>query len=530
MDLDVVAKLTAERFAPVLDQVARILTGTHACWQHLFTRTSPTPCARVPPPGPVQLRTTPAETCRPPTRYDAPACREASRLKQSHLDDLIDWGVVRPARRSERPYMSRVFLTPKADGSSSRALYDARPQNRHLDWCALPGHGRFRLAHPLHQAMVGTAHGREGLVVGAEVDFTSYFFQFRWGLRLQLAHGFRHGPTPYVFQVPVQGSALMPFVAQAVTLALLDGPLPSEDPAAFVANRCVVTYDNVLLTGPPAEVHARLETLTDRCASAGVVVGAVQRPSTTVTSCGYVFDLQARTWTLKSSFSEKLKEFLRRYTGSDESDAERLAGYAGWAYRALLLPLHPIASLLRHEPDPDAIAALLRLVEKPPSRALWPATTLRVPSDVPVVFVDGSGTGVGVVYDGVAHAFPWPLPRPAEEQQEIELAAFVRGLALATATLAVGTPLLVAGDNLGVLYTALTAVPRTAAAAETLEQVAALSRGPLWLSYVPTDSNPADEPSRTAISSSVRRPVPQDLVDRTRATAALADWTCARTP
>ena len=145
-----------------------------------------------------------------------------------------------------------------------------------------------------------------------------------------------------------------------------------------------------------------------------------------------------------------------------------------------------------------------------------------------VVVVDGSIYGLGVVTRTHEWACPWATVRDPQEQQHIELEALARGVELASSDLPPDSPLLLAGDNLGALYVALSGAPASEFAAAVLARVAAALRGPLWLAYVASKDNIADEPSRARVASHRPKGLPTEYVDVLRRCAVLAEWTCAR--
>ncbi len=218
-------------------------------------------------------------------------CREAksfaprnteSTLLPSQLRDLLKWGVI---EKTANPGMTgRLFLTPKSNGTQARALFDARPQNALLDWCALSSHGRFRLLRPFHQILVGLAVRAKRPVL-AELDFTSFFFQFSWSPALATAHAFRFRNQAYACRAPVQGSAVMPLVAQTASAILAEAPSVRAGPWDWVRCSISIIYDNILLSGEEEDVTGRWARLKARCAAARVVMGDAQPPCSQLTSC-----------------------------------------------------------------------------------------------------------------------------------------------------------------------------------------------------------------------------------------------------
>ena len=360
-----VQSLADDRHRPQIEIVTAILDGSHRAWDPLLRAAKmPTPCGYRPAPSAnlSEWRAT-LRGCRGRAEYAQPTARP-SPVTGDHIADLERWGVVAPARRTERVLVSVLFLTPKACGTRSRAVYDARCQNAMIDWCAFSDHGRFRLPGPLQQVMVGTGHGIDGPILGAEVDLRSYFFLFQWAPALGAAHGFRAGTRRYRFAVPVQGSAVMPLVAQSTTLALAEGPLVGDDPGEYVKHRMAVTYDNVLMVDAPDDLRRRLARFCERAAKAGALIGDVQPPTSgTVTSCGLEYHMGRRTWRLKDAWTTKAVTFIDEMgCAPTERQRQILAGYALWAHRATLSHLAPIMPLLYLRQDVRAIEQLRALL------------------------------------------------------------------------------------------------------------------------------------------------------------------------
>ena len=124
-------------------------------------------------------KATPWDTCRmqtvPAIQHDA----QPSPILPQHIQDLKRWGIIERMDPKPRSFAGQLFLTPKADGLQSRALFDARRQNATLDWCRLSLHGRFRLLRPYHQILVGLAtqasNPRIAEISGAVLLFGSWF-------------------------------------------------------------------------------------------------------------------------------------------------------------------------------------------------------------------------------------------------------------------------------------------------------------------------------------------------------------------
>lgn len=201
------------RHEVMMKQAADILDGTHNAWKTLLRRAN-----EVWGPGP------------------------PSALNESHLDDLRKFGAAESIPRNSPALVSRLFLTPKSDGLTSRPILDARVQNEMVDWNEVQ-RGKFRLLQPLGHIRVGVGLGVEGEMELFEADAVSYFPAFRWSEALGRAHAFRVGGRRFAHAVPAQGSCLMPLVAQTVSAYLAESPVVDAPSGAFIRSRVSIVYD-----------------------------------------------------------------------------------------------------------------------------------------------------------------------------------------------------------------------------------------------------------------------------------------------
>ena len=114
---------------------------------------------------------------------------------------------------------------------------------------------------------------------------------FTWSTELAHAHTFyTHGRT-YACRAPVQGSALMPLVAQTTSAVLAEAPSTRAGPWEWVSSGTSIIYDNILIAGNEDDVKERWSRLLARCAEAKVVIGDTQPPCHTLVSCGLEYDV-----------------------------------------------------------------------------------------------------------------------------------------------------------------------------------------------------------------------------------------------
>ena len=472
--------------------------------------------------------------------YEAPCQRQPrqvptragpSSLLASHLRDLLRWGVIEEGHNAQLPRTSgRLFLSPKGNGTQSRALFDGRQQNSTIDWCSLQHHGKFHILPPFYQILVGLGIGRENPRM-AEVDFTSFFFQFQWGDVLARSHSFFSRRKNYVCRAPVQGCALMPLVAQTTSSILADAPPPRADPWDFVRSGVSIIYDNILLSGEEQDLERRWARLLSRCSEANAVLGDTQPPTRSLTSCGLEFDVTdpgSRKWRVSTAWSTKAADWITA-TRPHMTDDDRpvLAGLAQWAMSALLLPYAFIRRTLEGVDARAEIDNLILLLRSKPWRQFRCVPTEHPPRDAALVITDASGTGAGIIYDGKALALPWAAQRSPEQQQAAEWDAAILGIEHAVTHLPKGRTILLVTDNSGLIAGLLKGNPTTQRAGSLVRRLQANeTRGPLWLAYVASEENPADRPSRSPKGSSAVT-WPHPLEEQWRRTARPAWWTFA---
>ena len=280
-----------------------------------------------------------------------------------------------------------------------------------VDWCRLSNHGRFHLLRPFHHIAVGLASTATLAPMVAEVDFTSFFFQFQWSESLARAHTFRAHGKSFAFVAPVQGSAVMPLVAQVTTATLARAPLVSAGPWEWVDRGVSIIYDNILLSGEAAEVRARWADLETRCEQIGAVRGDTQPPGYTLTSCGFEFDVSVpedRRWRLSTAWTGKVANWCETtFDPENEQHREIFAGVTQWALNASLIPLAFARKTLQGLRAEDERQFIMDLLNKNLWRRMRAAPTQYLPDDATLVVTDGSMNGAGIVMDGKAFALEW---------------------------------------------------------------------------------------------------------------------------
>lgn len=539
IDMAAVLEMAPARHKSAVLEAAAILGGSHAAWAPLLAA---------------------APTDGPP-----------SRLTRGQLSQLVRWGVLRPTCRGHG-LVSRAFAVPKSDGVTARPILDARAQNDLIDWSSV--RTSLRLLPILAHVRVGLAVGRKDPLL-AEVDAKSYFPSFRWSRGLRRAHVVRVGDQCYTHEVPAQGSALMPLVAQVASASLAKAPPLHAHPDEWVRQGVSIVYDNWLLSGERDCLPGRLSRLTGRLERAGVVVGSVQQPARTVESCGFQFEVgpSLRRWRLKPDWVARVVPILERGWPDDLLGRQRVAGLCLWALRATLRPLWSIRRILEFiSPDlpsgsgrssaaavlPGRGAGLTRSPRKAAASApvdgCGESVTLTTPGGVlrevlgwlrhnewrtllsapmslreaaPVVaYADASLWAAGYVDSTgrVMHS-PWlDAPRLPSRQQTCEM----EGAAIAVAACAPqGGSLLLVVDNSGVFFSILSGNPRTVAGVKSMAAMEGTLRGRccrLAVALVPTKEMLADAASRGDDTPVV---IPPSTVSRLVRMAVDVDWTWA---
>ena len=472
------------------------------------------------------LGSEPRRGCRPEQTH--PPSNSNSQILDFQLQELLSWGVIKPTQTARM--IDKVFLVPKRDGRLARALYDARPQNALINWCSVSEHGRFNLLRPLHHVTVGLAL-RSARPYLAEIDLRSFFFQFSWSRQLADAHSFRALGQDYAFVVPVQGSALLPLVAQATTAVLAEAPPIRAHPWKWVRAGLAIVYDNILLAGEEDDVRKRWARIHERCSAVGVVIGDTQPPSRRVHSCGFEFDVEDtddRKWRLSAAWVTRTLEWIGgEFDMTTAEDRLVMAGLVVWAMNATLRPLALVRRTVEGFWDEMEHAAVVQLLRENGWRRLRSPPTESVPTAAHVVITDASLDGAGIVTGGRAYAIRWPKKRSMEEQQMSEWDAAALGVEQAIRQSAPGTAILLVADNSGLLAGLISGNPASPRAAQIIRRMHASISGPLWCAHVPTSLNPADRPSRAQPGVT---PVewPHPLENKWRRSAILATWSMAR--
>lgn len=485
IDLPVVIASSARRHHENLRVVAQVLGGSHEMWR----------------------------------RFDG--ARQQGRPVRSSLttqqvSDMVRYGLAVPlSRRGGRRFFARAFTTPKSDGVTARPLYDARWQNA-LTVDAIPQAG-FRLLDPFSHVSVGV-HRRFRCAVRTcrpriyTADATSYFPQFNWHRDLASRFAFRVTGGVFGHRVPVQGAWFMPWIAQSVSLAVADGPVPSAPRRAFRASRISVVYDNWLMSGCDCDLPGRVRAFRARCAAVGIRLGEDCGPAESGVACGFQFS--EGKWRLKPTWAQKTAAWVHAALGDgehvDSIVRATVAGLLLWAVRALLLPWWFIQPVLRSVAsaspswglrERSAISSLVQLIERNPWREFLP----RLPRESDsVIYVDSSLEAVGVRWCSEGHTYRWNRVRGPDLQQRCELEGVLvalRWLALRADRPRPGSSLVVVVDNEGVFDILPMGYARTPSgyAQPVLAGITGLLWTRQWVTYVAWLSglhHPADPWSR----------------------------------
>ena len=489
IDMAKVLSSSATRHTPYLKTAMAFLDGTSDVWRELFAM--------------------PRVEARP------------SNILPSHVDDLNKYGLVRPLARSEVPLLSRLFLTPKKDGRTSRPLFDARhPVNVALravmDERMAPYGPKFRLLDPFHHVAVGVGKDYDGDYHLYAADATSYFPQFPWSPTLARLTAFRTPGGVYGHMSPPQGVNLVPYVAQVTSAALADAPVVTAPRRAWVDSRTSIIYDNWLMGGDPTSLAIRVESFRGRCRDVGVVLGEDSGVVRTVDCAGFQFD--KRRWRLLPSWTSKALDYLipmSEVTGTVTSvDRSVVAGLSLWAVRATLRPWLMVRPLVKylvedepwHSSEREALEKVLRTVRNNAWRRLVSGKGRRR-----FLYVDASLEAAGWCNGKRGRTYEWDKLRNHTEQQACEL----EGAALAVEDemneALPGDTIYLGIDNTGVQDILVDGFPTAGYAVPLVNRIVyALARGGVRLRifHVAGLDNPADPWSRP--SKGERRCLPPD--------------------
>jgi hypothetical protein len=441
------------------------------------------------------------------------AARCAGRPRESLLtreqrEQLVSWGVIEATDRLTG-VAGRWFAVSKSDGITARPIYDARAQNALFAMADVPEAAQFNLPSPLTIIKVGLGAGMPAearvQAVGTVIDFVSFFPSLRWGTKLQDAHAAVIGGQYYRARAPVQGSCILPLIAQCVATAIADAP-PVGSPAGMNVGEGITVYlDDILVVNTADAVRARTRAILDTATQVGAEPKVVYECAHEVTVCGIDLRPGEQRWRLKQAWVDRMREDLNTlWRSAKHRDLERWVGLALWACRVLQEPLWLLHGWLHgvEATRADEATRLLSVITanawREPRELLARPPRLR---EMHVVFSDGSIWGGGAVMVGHQVITAWEdAPLGPEHQQMAELAAARIAVAESLAALhRECRHLLLIVDNAGLLGLLRTGNPTHHAAVPILDEIHADLRAAgvcLWVGFVPGEHNPADAPSR----------------------------------
>eukprot|EP01002_Notosolenus_urceolatus_P006864 NODE_2830_length_1032_cov_11.271617_g2369_i0.p1 GENE.NODE_2830_length_1032_cov_11.271617_g2369_i0~~NODE_2830_length_1032_cov_11.271617_g2369_i0.p1 ORF type:complete len:343 (+),score=4.80 NODE_2830_length_1032_cov_11.271617_g2369_i0:134-1030(+) len=252
-------------------------------------------------------------------------------------------GVIRPLARSEKARLvNRAFTVPKSEPNLLRFIVD--PQLNQLSgqpwWFFLPS--------PIEVVDLAFAHK-----LAWASDFVSWFYQFPLPRHLQNHFAFRACGGMYAMKVLPQGWKWAPVFGHlgTCTLARVE-PFNSQGAAQGDA---AAWLDNVALFANSDEaLRLRVDEFLGRCRDVGARIGDHDPPDLSkarhLDFVGLSINLEDKWWALKPSWREKAEGLLRELLSSPEERSLREwwrgAGLAGWACRALDIPLVALDPLI----------------------------------------------------------------------------------------------------------------------------------------------------------------------------------------
>lgn len=493
VDINKVLSCAPRQHVKALRVVKEVMDGSHQCWNRALSQ----PFVNGP----------------------------SSNLTAAHIADLERWKVVKEVPRSDILRVSRFFLVPKSCLRYSRPILDAREVNSLVDRACLPDQARFRLLPPavVARLVFSPRRGPPEDVRLSVLDARSWFTSLSWGEPCMRLHGFRVGSRYYKHIAPTQGSTLLPWVAQTITLAISGAPPTNAPFSAFVAAGIAVTYDDILVVDRRARLEDRYNKIQSRMALVGGQFSKLVPPTRAVEYCGVEYDLD-RGWRMKTSWTEAFlaDRWPRIRDGRVPDPLAVLAGCAVWVCNALVVPLIHVVHLIHGVSSPSELSWLLQLVRANPWRSMH-SFVHSPPEDCDVIVFDGSLKGGGWVDAAGEHARPWSdAPRPPHLQQQCEWEALILALRAAGSS---PTPLLVVGDNLGVLQSFARGLSTTPSGSVCIKEAAARSRH-VFTAWVPSECNEADRASRATVSFDVPCALQLNLSE-VRARAVEVMWTAS---
>lgn len=502
VDLARVAQEAPPHHIPYIREAARVLDGSHEVWDGLRSL-APNPHGGV-----------------------------RSRVTTEQLQAALRFGLVEEVPPGRVKVVCTFFTVPKSDGIHSRPILDCRPINALMNVRSVMGDRGgpdFRILPPLECARMLASVDRDPALCVS--DARSWFPSFRWGGPLPGWHAFKVGAGQacrwFMHRAPSQGNCILPWVAMVTMSAIARAPAVDAPFAAWRRSRVAVVYDDVLHVGERSSLPSRVRGFRNRLVRAGGVLADEKADEelacTRATFCGIEFDTSLGVgkvrWRLKDSFTLKAPALLRD-TGTDGDVA---AGLICWFTWATGRPLAPYSATVHGQySDAEREGAAMSI-----ERNEWRSFAVR-PQDPPlreeleVVFTDGSPWGVGLVGDrgevSVPHSGTYQGSQQDAEWGALAMAMDVYGVHME------GPPLLVATDNLGILYSVLAGHTTSTAGSVLLKRASTSLRRPIYIAFVPSERNVADGPSRGSSGAPITASLRKEMMDI--ATPAL--WTFVR--
>ena len=428
------------------------------------------------------------------------------------IDGLVDASVLAPCARGQARAPCTVFPVVKKDGVSTRGVVD--PQiNSIWDNSSTPARLPFLLTR-----LSDLGRTAKPFTHGCTLDMRSAFYQFSlhpdvaayFAMRLKRGPHYLHSRLPMGFRPAVHfcQSSLLVLGAEAVNrLCNTRG----FDPDSFFVDGWV---DNLVIAGT-SEYHCEvlLQEILRVAEEIGMNITPEQPIATSITWCGLLIDLSRGTYSLKSDWLKPVRELtLDLVSGECESINpllfEQLRGklvYATYIQNFPMVRLSPVLHVSDLDTDvciaPDIRACLSSVLET----ILLPGTTRPMcpPTMVipHVMFTDASSTGLGAVLVSNSRRRVLSSPivgRLADEHISYkELYAVLWSLNQ--------WPHLCNGslkcfiDNQSVVAIVNSRHTSSSKLTNPLQRLLSLCESRnlhLLAEYIPTDLNPADEPSR----------------------------------
>lgn len=482
---------------------------------------------------------------------DLPLVRSTDGRYAAHFRDLERWNVF--ARFHDPPVLPmavcRYFAVAKGEGTSARSIYDGRPLSR---CCHKPP--AFYL--PDVSDVMRHLAQRNGFKTSiAVLDFRHYFHQILLDPAISRFFLLKIGQTLYRSRTLPMGWAYSPWIAQSCSFGVLleamaDSGIEVQEvlshditpphyltlTQAGATAKVFVTYDNVIVFGDRQVVEEGVKHLARVCHSSPIIKeGSLKVADDQLllgdenhaypTHLGLQirrrgrFEVRTSDATLARWIKvESRLRMRRRWTWRETLRGIGIVVHYTRARLQPLLAVAPVLNILRKLPRPppgqtvrwDGIAdieeadrqTILTEVQKILANPWTALPQERAPEEAVHAFCDASDDRGGCVV--LNRELQWEGHEfSLEKKITIYIKEFIAARKAIQLTLHARqnrpTKIILFCDNMAVIYGIRNRYSASLEAQEILRKIFAMldqSKSSIEVRYIPTDDNPADEPSR----------------------------------